>query len=123
MVSYGDSGFQTWAEQNGFDDNDLELIKKTLAKRRWIWFVISITPAAWFTIPFFLMCRTMYYVLKDGSFDNFNPRPNIIIGLMTITMYISFISVIPYVFYKGAQKKWWGTGINGLIKKGLIGNH
>lgn len=40
MVSYGDSGFHEWAEENGFDDTDVRLMQRTAGKRALMWFCI-----------------------------------------------------------------------------------
>ncbi len=152
MVSYGDSEFVNWATENGFDDNDLALIGKTVTKRKWIWLLLyflgcgggaaiistlvptlsenaqSIISAIFsllgiclfFTLPFYVECAALSKFVKSGSF---NAKPGIIASILCLVMYISFITIIPIIFWQGAKKKFWGTGIRKLIKKGLVGGH
>ena len=40
MVSYGDSGFMEWAEENGFNDEDVRLMQRTAGKRALLWLLI-----------------------------------------------------------------------------------
>lgn len=150
MVSYGNEDFKEWAENLGFNDSDLSIIKSKLTKRKYLWLLlyligccggviestVSSLPATiqsiimsvvyiitliiYVSLPFFVECSMLLKIIKTG---NFNAKPGIITSLLTLVMYISFITIIPIIFWRGAKKKWWGTGINGLIKKGVIGNH
>ena len=150
MVSYGNEEFKEWAENLGFNDSDLSIIKSKLTKRKYLWLLlyligccggviestVSSLPATiqsiimsvvyiitliiYVSLPFFVECSMLLKIIKTGSF---NSKPGIITSLLTLVMYISFITIIPIIFWRGAKKKWWGTGINGLIKKGVIGNH
>lgn len=150
MVSYGNEEFKEWAENLGFNDSDLAIIKNKLTKRKYLWLLlyligccggviestVSSLPATiqsiimsvvyiitliiYVSLPFFVECSMLLKIIKTGSF---NAKPGIITSLLTLVMYISFITIIPIIFWRGAKKKWWGTGINGLIKKGVIGNH
>ena len=150
MVSYGNEEFKEWAENLGFNDSDLAIIKSKLTKRKYLWLLlylivccggviestVSSLPATtqsiimsvyyivflfiYFSLPFFVECSMLLKIIKTGSF---NAKPGIITSLLTLVMYISFVSIFPIILWRGAKKKWWGTGINGLIKKGVIGNH
>ena len=152
MVSYGNEEFVKWAEENHFNDDDLRLIGKTVSKRKWIWLLLyllacgggtaiisliaPILPAEvqsileaicgllglclFFTLPFFIESYVFSKIIKYGSFD---VKPGVIASILCLVMYISFVTIIPIIFWIGAKKKFWGTGINKLIKKGLVGNH
>ena len=148
MVSYGDSEFQQWAEENGFNDSDLALIGKEATKRKWIWVLIwllcflmypgqsgmltgvlanictTIGSIAvlifWFGCTFACKCISMSRTIKYGTLD---PKPGLLGRLFGLILAISWLSIIPLIIYLIAKNKLWGTGINKLIKKGLIGNH
>ena len=152
MVSYGNEEFVRWASENGFHDNDLRLIGKTVTKRKWIWLLLyllgcgggaaivsMVAPTLseeiqsaisavfpllgiclFFTLPFYVECAFLSKIVKQGTFD---AKPGLITSILCVVMYISFITIIPIIFWRGAKKKFWGTGINKLIKKGLIGGH
>lgn len=152
MVSYGNEDFVNWANENGFDDHDVNLIGKTVTKRKWIWLILYflgcggggaivslIAPnlsaeaqstigaicslfgiCMFFTLPFYVECAVLSKIIKKGSF---NAKPGLITSILCLVMYISFITIIPIIFWWGAKKKFWGTGINKLLKKGLIGGH
>lgn len=149
MVSYGNEEFKEWAEGFGFNDSDLAIIESKLTRRKYLWLllyligccggsissVITSLPAGvqsfimsvesiialciFFSLPFFVECSSLLKIVKTGSFD---VKPGIITSLLSLVMYISFITIIPIIFWNGAKKKLWGTGINKLIKKGQIGN-
>ncbi len=89
MVSYGDSGFRSWAEERGFNDDDLRLIRKTAIGRAWLWLLIpealcliSLIPGqeSWLAVgqmmfmlffnTFFVHAWTMCKCIKQGTFDN-----------------------------------------------------
>ncbi len=139
MVSYGDRDFKAWAEERGFNDSDLRLIKKTAGLRALLWLAIpeslcllSLIPGqeSWLTVgqgvffifflSFFIHAWTFYKCIKQGTFDNV--RGGIILKLLCFIMVLSYITVIPLIL-KIFIKKGYGTGINGLIKKGKVGNH
>ena len=139
MVSYGQKDFKEWAEENNFNDADVKLIKSTAAKRAWLWFLIpeaicllSLIPGqeSWafvgqmfffiFFLPFFVQAWTLYKCIKQGTFDNV--RPGLILSLFSFLMVISYITIIPLIL-KIFTKRGYGTGMNGLIKKGKVGNN
>ena len=148
MVSYGDESFREWADECGFNDADVALIKKTVNKRKWIWILVylviigasylgtyiggeagtALTSISgigvlviWFCLPLMVECFSFSRILKYGSFTN--AKPGLFISLFSIVMFITFLSIIPIFIWHFAKKRLWGTGINKLIKKGLIGNH
>lgn len=140
MVSYGDNDFKQWAEKHGFNDGDLKLIKNTAAKRALLWIMIpqaisllGLVPGweSWnivgqglfvlFFLPFFCGAWTMYKCIKQGTFDNV--KSGLILRIFTLLKIISYISIIPLLLNLIFVKKNYGTGINGLIKKGKIGNN
>lgn len=145
MVSYGNDEFRTWAEEAGFNDDDLALMKRTVTRRKRIWFLLYlagcglgagiIAPLSpelaeiiggflsafmFFALPFFLESWVFARVLKYGSFD---VKPNFIWSILYLVMLVSFVCIFPIFIWRGCKNKQWGTGINGLLKKGLIGNH
>ncbi|MGN1348144.1 MAG: hypothetical protein ACI4VI_04300 [Acutalibacteraceae bacterium] len=139
MVTYGEKDFRIWADERGFNDDDLKLIKSTAAKRALLWLLIpqsicllSLIPGqeSWsfigqaiffiFFNSFFVHAWTMYKCIKQGTFDNV--KSGIILKVFTFLMVISYITIIPLIL-KIFIKKGYGSGINGLIKKGKVGNH
>ncbi len=139
MVSYGDSDFRQWADDNGFNDSDLKLIRKTAGIRAWMWLLIpnaisllAFIPGqeSWqqvggmlffmFFLSFFVHAWTFYKCIKQGTFDNV--RSGIILKLFSFLMVVSYITIIPLIL-KIFIKKGYGTGLKGLIKKGKVGNH
>lgn len=139
MISYGQKDFKEWAEERNFNDADLLLIKRTTAKRAWLWILIpeafcllSLIPGqeSWafvgqmlffiFFLPFFVQAWTLYKCIKQGTFDNF--KPGLILSLFSFLMVVSYITIIPLVL-KIFTKRGYGTGLNGLIKKGKVGGN
>lgn len=139
MISYGDSGFRQWAEENNFNDADIALMRKTTSRRAWLWAALFLgfpaifsaligTDAAicgiipWMIFsPLLLEAWMFSCVLKQGTFDNV--RGPFLWKLLYLCMFITFIYIWPLVFWKLAKKRMWGTGFKKLVKKGLIGQH
>lgn len=132
MVSYGDSEFRQWAEDAGFNDDDLALMRKTVTGRKWLWLALYLAGCAgtavssiiafsmFFTLPFFLESWIFASILKNGSFD---VKPGFLWTILYFVEMVSFLCIFPIFIWRGCKNKQWGTGINGLMKKGLIGNH
>ena len=148
MVSYGDNGFRNWADENGFNDRDLALIGREVNKRKWLWVLIWLlcflvyvgqsgtvsgvlanictvvgSAAAlilWFGCSFACKCISMSRMIKYGTMD---PKPGLLGMLFGIMLFFTWLSIIPLIITLVSRKKVWGTGINKLIKKGMIGNH
>lgn len=148
MVSYGNSEFREWAEENGFDDSDLALIGREVNKRKWIWVLIWLSCfflylgqggvltgvlaeictvigsiavlIFWFGCSFACKCISMSRTIKYGTM---NPKPGLLGSLFGLILVFTWLSVIPLIITLISRRKLWGTGINKLIKKGLIGNH
>ena len=149
MVSYGDNEFREWAEENGFNDDDLVLIKKEVDKHKWLWFLnwllcflmypgqggilngvlagICTTIASIAVLIFWIVgcsflckCISLSRTIKYGTM---NPKTGLVGTIFGLILFITWLSIIPLIFTLISKKKLWGTGINKLIKKGLIGNH
>lgn len=140
MVSYGDSGFMEWAEENGFNNEDVRLMQRTAGKRALLWLLIPMAFAliglipgqdVWITVadilfvvffnPFFVQAWTSYKCVKQGSFDNV--RSGILLRIFCLIQVVSYIFVIPLLLKLIFVKQGFGTGWRGLMKKGKIGNH
>ncbi len=139
MVNYGDEDFRKWADEREFNNSDLEVIKKTAAKRALLWIIIpnalsllSLIPGqeSWASVggmlfflffqPFFVHAWTLCKCINQGTFEN--AKSGIILKFFAFSMVISYIFIVPLIM-KIFIKKGYGTGINGLIKKGKVGNH
>lgn len=140
MVSYGDSGFQEWAEENGYTDEDVRLMQRTAGKRALMWFfipwafaLIALIPGqdSWIAVadilfvvffnPFFVQAWTCCKCVKQGTFDN--PRSGILLRLFCFIKVVSYIFLIPLLLQLLFVRRGFGTGWRGLMKKGKIGNH
>lgn len=140
MVSYGDSSFREWAEENGFDDADVRLMQRTAGKRALMWFCIpwafariALIPGqdSWIAVadmlfvgffnPFFVQAWTCYKCVKQVTFDN--PRSGLLLKLFCFIKVVSCIFLIPLLLQLLFVKRGFGTGWRGLTKKGKIGNH
>lgn len=140
MVSYGESDFREWAEENEFNDEDVRLMRRTAGKRALMWLLIPMAFALiglipgqedWFTVadflfvlffnPFFVQAWTCYKCVKQGTFDNV--RSGIILKIFFVIQAVSYIFVIPLLLKLIFVKRGFGTGWRGLMKKGKVGNH
>ena len=119
MVNYGDSEFRQWVAENDYDEQDLKLIKKTCAKRMFIYFLFG---GGWTIMPFvstlFINEWAQYKIIKQGTF---NPRYGLFFGIASLTHFISFIYIIPIIFNAIVKKTGKFTSLYYLSKKGFIG--
>lgn len=132
-----DMDFETWVEENNFTEDDLKLIKRTARNRAILWWllpgvvtgiasVVSKDSAAalgsmlsGICLPLCMLAWTYYKFIKQRTFE---PRTGIIYGICSLCMFVSFLMIYPAIIWFVSKKKFYGTGINGLLKKGLIGN-
>lgn len=109
-----------WLEKNNFSPEDEKLILKTSTGMTFLWFLLSCIPTAgMFFLPLLINAWTQRKIVKQKSFE---PRPGILYSLCAVAMYISYILIIPWIFAKIAKKRFWGSGLRRLIKKGKVGN-
>lgn len=149
MVSYGNSEFREWAEEMGVDDNDLMLMKKEVDKHKWIWLLnwllcflmypgqsgalnsvlanictvigsISVLVFWLFGCSFLCKCINLSRTIKYGTM---NPKTGLVGTIFGLINFCTWLSIIPLIITLISRKRLWGTGINKLVKKGLIGNH
>jgi len=74
----------------------------------------------YFTLPLFLEAWAFSKWMKQRSF---NAKPGFLWVLFYICLFFLFFSIIPFIIWRLAKKRLWGTGFRKLMKKGLIGNH
>lgn len=143
MVSYGDREFKEWADDLGLNDSDLKLIRSTALKRAVLWLFlgfcsivagvvasivfdqntmlcigIGYTVAAFF-IPFFNHALLFRRQIKKGMFD---VKPGLFLGFCYLVQFLYYITITPLIA-NIFVKKGYGSGINGLIKKGKVGKN
>ena len=109
-----------WLEENNFSPEDEKLILKTATGMTLLWFLLSCIPTVgMFFLPLLINAWAQRKIVKQKSFE---PRPGLIYSLFAVVMYISYILILPWIFAKIAKKRFWGSGLRRLIKKGKIGN-
>ena len=108
-----------WLEENNFSPEDEKLILKTATGMTLLWFLLSCIPTVgMFFLPLLINAWAQRKIVKQKSFE---PRPGLIYSLFAVVMYISYILILPWIFAKIAKKRFWGSGLRRLIKKGKIG--
>lgn len=125
MVSYGDSEFREWAEENGFNDNDLKLIRKKAKGRMFLWFVLpalTLGIGSLFCAPLLFNAFRVCAWIEQGTLE---PKIGCSGLLLYILLFISFFGIVPIFVWNSIKNKNTvpGSGIKSLIKKGKIGNH
>lgn len=108
--------FEQWVIENEFSEDDLSYIAQNLRRRALFWFLLSWTYVA---IPLFMVTWARYKHIKQRTFS---PRPGLLFTLCSLTLYFSFLMIIPLIIWVIARNTDWGTGMNGLFKKGLVGD-
>lgn len=114
-------GYKEWLDDNEFSPEDEKLILKTATGMAILWFLLSCIPTVgMFFLPLLINAWTQRKIIKQKSFE---PRPGLLYSLCAVAMYISYILILPAIFATIARKRFWGSGLRRLIKKGKVGNN
>lgn len=142
MVTYGDREFREWADDAGLNDDDLKIARKTMGKRAFLWFimyVVSYTVGIALTIamegnfvymlagaavaaaflPLFNSCLLWRKYIKKGSLD---AKPGPLLWFLLFAQFLNYVCILPLIT-QAFVKKGYGTGLKGLLEKGIIGGH
>lgn len=124
MVTYGDSDFREWAENNGFNNGDLVILRKA-AKRRVLWWFIlptlTLGVGSLFCAPLMFNAWRVSRWIKKGTLE---PSPGLTGTLLYLLLFISFFGIIPLIVWVKIKDdpSLPGSGLKKLIKKGKIAN-
>ncbi len=113
MARYEDPEFAQWIEENNFSEDDLSLICRTATRRMLIWYLIP--PFCW---PLMLNAWAQRRIIKKRTFS---PRHGFLFSLMSLAVFVSFILIVPFIVWLIVRNNGLGSGLRGLVKKGLIG--
>ena len=124
MVTYGDSGFREWAENNGLNDRDLVILRKAADRRVLWWFILpSLTfgIGSLFCAPLMFNAWRVSRWIKKGTLE---PSPGFTGTILYLLLFISFFAIIPLIVWLKIKDdpNLPGSGFNRLLNKGKIGN-
>lgn len=125
MVSYGDSDFRQWAEYNGFNDQDLMIIKKKAKGLMFLWFflpALTLGIGSLFCAPLLFNAFRVCAWIEQGTLE---PRVGCSGVIWYLLLFLSFFGIVPLVVWLSIKDKDTlpGSGIMKLKKRGKIGNH
>ena len=124
MISYGDSDFREWAENNGFSDDDLIVIRKAAKRRVLWWFVLpalTLGIGSLFCAPLMFNAWRVARWIEQGTLE---PSPGLTGTLLYLLLFFSFFGIVPLIVWVKIKDdpSLPGSGLKKLLNKGKVGN-
>lgn len=124
MISYGDTEFREWANDNGFSSSDLALIRKVAKRRAFGWFILpalTLGVGSFFAAPLMFNAYRVSQWVKQGTLE---PRITFTGLILYLLLFTSFFGIIPLIVWLKIKddSNLPGSGLQKLVRKGKIGN-